>query len=162
MRHNGMKRTLLAAIAIGTALLVGTASPAAGLSCMEPEPFDMLAAIADADAAAVGRIVSITEDDATEFGDATLTLRIEVTEVFKGGVDARLTLVRHQTIWGPYYDQGQDLALLITDGQVDDGRNSLCGPFYTAEEMRQAGGDPSEPETSWLGRLLDLLFRLFD
>jgi hypothetical protein len=119
------------------------ANPAVGLSCIEAEPFNMEAAIAEADAAAVGTVTSVTLNAGNNVEQ--LVVVVEVTEVFKGTVPAVLRLDRPTSVWGPYYDEGTELALLVSDGVVDDGQNSLCGPFYSADDMREAGGDPSAP-----------------
>lgn len=139
-----MKRNTLIAAIVVTGLVVG-AGPAAALSCAPPEPFDMEAGIAAADAAAIGTITSISAGGATDLGGEELVLTIEVSNVFKGTVSSRLTLDRATSIWGPYYEEGQELALLVTDGVVQDGQNSLCGPYFSPAEMRAAGGDPTEP-----------------
>ena len=152
-----MKKALTTA-ALVTAVLALGAGPAAALSCMEPEPYDMRAAIDNADAAAAGTITSILASTETEYGDARLVVYVEVTEVYKGTVPARLTLERDTTIWGPWYEEGTELAMLITNGVVADGQNSLCGPFFYPDDMRSVAGEPTSPAPMGpLWHLLDMV-----
>jgi len=151
-----MKTAVLTALIAAT--VVVPASPAASLSCEELEPFDMAAAIAGADAAAVGTITHIRTDDPTEWGDAHLTLTVEISEVYKGRFAPTVVIERETSVWGPHYEVGQELALLVTGGDIDDGANSLCGPFYSPSDMRAAGGEPTSP--GWMGWLLRILHGL--
>lgn len=157
-----MKRTAIIALLVVAGLVVG-AGPIAALSCAEPEPFDMEAAIADADAAAIGTITSVSPRSKSESEDAELVVTVEVTEVFKGTMPSRLVLDRTTSVWGPYFDEGAELALLAKNGVVGDGQNSLCGPFYTAAEMREAGGEPMPPTPPTpIQRMIDFLRNLVD
>ena len=161
-----MKRNAVIAVVVATGLLLG-ASPAAALSCAPPEPIDMEARIAAADAAAVGTITAISSSGDNDLGGNELLLTVEVSAVFKGTVRPQLTVLRSTSIWGPYYEVGEELALLITDGVVGDGKNSLCGPYFYPAEMRAAGGEPTSPEPhGWqvfniFKTLLDILAMLF-
>ena len=161
-----MKRTVAIAFSVATALVMG-AIPAAALSCAIVDPLDMKAAIAQADAAAIGTVTSISS--VTDDGWGTAELTVKVNEVFKGSVSGRLTLDREITVWGPFYEEGQELALVVNDGVVRDGQDSLCGPFFSPADMREAGGEPTivvgEPHpgpepTGW--NMFGLLSGLFD
>ena len=164
-----MRKKAAIAFLVATGLVMGGAVPAAALSCAEPGPFDMKAAIANADAAAIGTVTSIASLSDDEYGDAEAVLTVELSEVFKGTMPRRLTLQRQVTVWGPFYEEGDELALLVNDGVVRDGFDSLCGPFFSADDMRQAGPEPTivapEPQ-GWsmfglLRGLFDLLSLLF-
>lgn len=138
-RHNTVKTGLLSSLIVA-ALLV-TASPVVALSCAEPEPFDMAAAVEVADGAAVGTVVSIIALNRTDHGDADLFLTVEIDRIFKGEFPRRVFVHREVSVWGPFYDVGHELALLNNEGVIDDGHNSLCGPFYSNELMEREAGE---------------------
>ncbi len=121
----------------------------------------MDAGLAAADAAAIGTITAITSNGDTDLGGEELVLTVEVSEVFKGTVSSRLTLERSTSVWGPYYEEGEELALLVTDGVIRDGQDTLCGPYFYPAEMRAAGGEPTSPQPSgW--QVLNIFKTLFD
>ena len=127
---------LVASLAVG-------ASSVSALSCAEPEHFDMEATIAQADGAAVGTITSISQGNKNDWDEFDLVLTVQVSEVYKGSAPPTLYLERFPTVWGPFYEEGQELAMLITNDSVSDGQEALCGPWFSADDMRQAGGEPS-------------------
>ncbi len=155
-----MKRHAVIVIMVTTGLLLG-AGPATALSCAQPEPFDMVGGIAAADAAGIGTIASISSSGSNDLGGGDLVLTIEVTEVFKGTMSSRLTLERSTSVWGPYYEEGEELALLVTDGVIRDGQDTLCGPYFYPAEIRAVGGEPTSPQPSgW--QVLNIFRTLFD
>jgi len=135
-----MKGTAAIALLATTGLMMGVI-PVAALSCEEPQPFDMGRAISFADAAAIGVITSLSAVGDEGWEEVTLT--VQVDEVFKGTAPTRVVLERHETVWGPFYEEGQELALLIHNDVVSDGQQELCGPFFSPADMRQAGGEPT-------------------
>jgi hypothetical protein len=152
-----MRTAIVGVVAV--AVLVVSAGPSSALSCAEPEPFDLAAAIADADGAAVGTIRAILTKERISEDDATLVLSVDISDVFKGELPHRVFIVRHVSVWGPYYAVGQELALLVAGDEIGDGQQALCGPWYTADDMR-GGGEPVPASTGpwgWMGAISDLL-----
>lgn len=133
------KITFIAVLVTG-AILAG-AQPAAALSCAPPNSFNLADLLIEVPVAAVGTITSISSSNEEEWGDAELLLTVEVSEVYKGVVPPRLRLPRYTTVWGPFYEEGQEIALVQQDGVMRDGEQELCGPWFTADEMRDAADE---------------------
>lgn len=144
------------------------AAPATALSCAPPEPIDWSNRLPTADAAVIGVIESVGE----VVGDSdvsSLLVRVRVTEYLHGRSSATLEYgAANFEPWGPYYEVGQEIAIVIEDGVVTDGQMNLCGPWFSPEELRQAAADlsptiitgptPIEQLLGFLERLLSLLF----
>ena len=93
-------------------------------------------------------------------------VRLRVTELLHGQAPASLEYsTPNFHPWGPYYEVGQEIAILVEGGQVSDGVMNLCGPWFGPEELRAAAAEHGTPqvESPLLERLLNfvsLIFRL--
>ena len=121
------------------------AGPATALSCVEPEPIDWSTKLPAADGAAIGVVERV--DTAGDGFDGSLSLTVRVTEHLHGD---SLAVLEYTTPnfdpWGPYYEVGQEIAVLIEDGEVVDGQMSLCGPWFGPDELRTAAADYGDVE----------------
>ncbi len=154
-----MRKAILL-LALG-AIAASIAAPASALSCAAPDPVDLVGLIRRSDGAAVATISEVT-DPQTEYQEVT----VDVVEVFKGRFESPLTLLRPASVWGPYYQPGEQLALIADAGVITDGNQSICGPYYSGDQLRQAAEEsglsptPPPPAPFW-SRVLRLLVRFF-
>lgn len=156
-----MKRLVMIFAVLGVVGLMAT--PATGLSCAEPEPVDWSTRLPAADASAIGVIESIKEVAHDEYA-RELVLQVRVSERLHGRTTPTIEYsVPHFDPWGPYYEVGQEIAIVIEDGVVTDGQMHICGPWFTPDELRQAADDygpvDTQPPTT-LGYLRLLLARM--
>ncbi len=139
------------------------ATPAMALSCIEPEPIDWSVRLPASDAAVIGVIEDVERIHADEaLGD--LSLRVRVTELLHGTAPE---VLKYTTAnfdpWGPYYEVGQEVAIVIENGEVSDGEQNICGPWFSPDELRAAAAQfgPGEDEpATLLDRILAMLFQL--
>lgn len=158
----------IAAPLLAFGLLVGLlAAPAGALSCMEPEPVDWSHRFPLVEAAMIG-VVDTVESVTTDRVGGGLVLEVHITEVLHGRAPAVATYtVESFDPWGPYYEIGQELAIVVEDGRYVDGNQALCGPWFGAEELRAAaaeyGGTPDQPlgSVAFARLLVEQLLRLF-
>lgn len=165
-----MTKTLIITALVAGAVLAG-AEPAAALSCAPPNSFNLADVVLEARVAAVGTITSISSSNEEEWGDAELLLTVEVSEVYKGVVPRWLRLHRDTTVWGPFYEEGQEIALVQQGGVMQDGQQELCGPWFTADELRDTaravGLEAAAPEapggflSAFLAAVMAILRGLF-
>ena len=144
-----------------------TAAPATGLSCAEPEPVDWPTRLPAAEASAIGVIESIKEVAHDEYARGLL-LEVRVTERLHGRTTPTIEYtVPYFDPWGPYYEVGQEIAIVIEDGVVTDGQMHICGPWFTPDELRQAadnyvpGTDRPPTTPGYLRLLLERIIRIF-
>lgn len=161
-----MKRAAIVLVAL--AFLAVGAAPVRGLSCAEPEPIDWSTRLPASDGAVVGVVESVKVIDSDGFSGG-LALRVRVTEYLHGRAPALLEYTTPNfDPWGPYYEVGDEIAIVIEDGVVSDGRMNICGPWFNPEDLRQAfadfGGVDDVQQTWWdralsfIETLLNLLF----
>ncbi|MDH3607284.1 MAG: hypothetical protein OER12_09855 [Acidimicrobiia bacterium] len=159
-----MKRLVIIFATLG--LLGLTAAPAAGLSCAEPEPVDWSTRLPAADASAIGVLESVKEVEGDEY-ERVLLLQVRVTERLGG----RTTSVIEYSVpyfdpWGPHYEVGKEIAIVIENGVIADGQMHICGPWFTPDELRQAADDygpaidPAPSTSRYLHVLLERIIRL--
>lgn len=141
------------------------ASPAAGLSCAEPDPVDWSTRLPAADASAIGVIESIKEVPHDEYARGLL-LEVRITERLHGRTDPTIGYtVPSFDPWGPHYELDQEIAIVIEEGVVTDGQMHICGPWFTPDELRRAADDygptdPPPPTTlSYIRLLLERILR---
>ncbi len=159
-----MKRLVMIIATLG---LVGlTAPPAAGLSCAEPEPVDWSTRLPAADASMIGFLESVKEVEGDEYAPGLL-LQVRVTEHLSGRTTSVLEYrVPYFDPWGPNYEVGQEIAIVVENGVITDGQMHICGPWFTPDELRQAADDygpavdPTPPTIGYLRLLLDRIIRL--
>ena len=160
-RHKSMKR--LGAVFATLGLVGLMTAPASGLSCAEQEPVDWSKRLPAADAAAIGVVESVKEFVSDGDGRGFL-LEVRVTERLHGRIGSSLDYtVSNFDPWGPYYEVGQEIAIVIEDDVVTDGVMHLCGPWFTPDELRQAAADlgltVENPSTAF-DRFLRLFHRI--
>lgn len=151
-------------LAIGSAiatLLTLSATPAMALSCIESEPIDWSERFPKSKAAVIGVIEEVEPID----GDHTLgelMLRVRVSEVLHGNVPKILEYTTPNfDPWGPYYEVGEEIAIVIENGEVSDGKQNICGPWFSPDELRAAASQfGTEEPTTLLDRILAVLFEL--
>ncbi|MGI9608970.1 MAG: hypothetical protein ACR2NL_01615 [Acidimicrobiia bacterium] len=151
----------LAAVLVA-ALSVGIlADPVDALSCAQPDPIDWSSRLPASDAALIAVVESVEETGSeTVYGE--LAIRVRVAELLHGRAPGILEFTRnHLNPWGPFYEVGQEVAIVIEDGVVNDGQMNLCGPWYQPDELRQAAsafGTPAPPQVT----VYDLVVRLLE
>jgi hypothetical protein len=114
------------------------AEPAGALSCIPPEPIDWEDRYPRLDAAL---IIEIDAVEAITDGNFAGSLEISATvrEILKGQAEEKLEYtVPSLNPWGPYYEPGDEVAVVVEDGVVFDGRQNICGPWFEPGELRQA------------------------
>ena len=55
---------------------------------------------------------------------------------------------------------GEEIAILIQDGEVSDGQMNICGPWFSPDDLRQAAADfggVDDAQTTFLDRVLSLV-----
>ena len=157
-----LKSVKVPAAILVVALSVGLMpEPAAALTCMEPDPIDWSTRLPAADAALIGVVQSVEEiEDETLAGQ--LAIRVRVIEVLHGRAPRTLEYTTsHLGVWGPFYEVGQELAVVIEDGKVSDGQMEICGPWYGPDELRQAASDYGVPTPRHM-TVSDLIIRLVE
>lgn len=149
-------------------LVTLAATPARALSCVEPEPIDWSVRLPRSDAAVIGVVENVKLIAADEvLGE--LSLRVRVTEILHGTAPKMLEYTTPDfEPWGPYYEMGEELAVVIENGEVSDGKQSICGPWFSPDELRAAanqfGPGDDEPATLFdriLALILELIRLLF-
>lgn len=130
-----MRRIALALLLASTSLV---ASPAGALSCAQPQPIDWEVRFPAVDAALIVEVTGV-EEIADESYAGSLQISAVVRETLKGMSGRELTYtVPSLKPWGPYYGIGDEIAVIIENGTVTDGRQKICGPWFGPEELRQA------------------------
>jgi hypothetical protein len=141
-----MRRIVLTLIC-GTALLLAP-GPAGALRCMPPKPVDWEQRYPGLEAALIVEIDEVKERTDGAYA-GSLEISSTVREVLKGRVGERLQYtVSSLNPWGPYYEPGDRIAVVIEAGVISDGRQNICGPWFEPEELRQAAaryGDLEPP-----------------
>ena len=147
-----MKR-IMVGLAVVAATLVA-AAPAGALSCVPPDPIDWKQRFPQLDAAFVIEVESVKEA-ADERIAGSLTIAGLVVEVFKGNPGRAIEYaVPSLNPWGPYYQPGDRVAVIVENDVVSDGRQNICGPWYEPAELRRAAElygdlepiDPPKPD----------------
>jgi hypothetical protein len=140
-------------------LLIG-AVPVAALSCAEPEPIDWSTRLRASDGAAIG-VVEMVEAIGGNGLDGQLALRVRVAEYLHGRAPELLEYATPNfDPWGPYYEVGEEIAILIEDGEVSDGQMNICGPWFSPDDLRQAAADfggVDDAQTTFLDRVFSLI-----
>ena len=140
-------------------LFVG-AAPVTALSCVEPEPIDWSTRLPASDGAVIGVVESVEAIGGDGF-DGELALRVRVIEYLHGRVPALLEYTTSNfDPWGPYYEVGEEIAVLIEGGDVSDGQMNICGPWFSPDDLRQAAADFAgidDVRTTFLERVLALI-----
>ena len=161
-RQRTMKRIVMTFAILG--ILGSLSTPAGALSCAPPEPIDWSTRLPASQAALIGVIESVDEVDGDSL-QMSFFLRVRVIEYLHGRAPAVIEyLAPNHDPWGPYYEVGQEIAVVIEDGEVTDGQMHICGPWFSPEELRDAAtdhGSPPPPPASPLDRILELLERFF-
>lgn len=145
------------------ALLALAATPAGALSCIEPEPIDWSVRLPASDAAVIGVIEDVHLIDAgNALGD--LSLRVRVTESLHGTAPEVLAYTTPNfDPWGPYYKVGDELAIVIENGEVSDGEQNICGPWFSPDDLRVAAqqfGSGEDEAATLLDRIVAVLIEL--
>ena len=140
-------RRIAIALLLAASALVGTA-PAGALSCMPPDPIDWEERFPRLDAALIVQVEAVKEiADGTHAG--SLEISAVTVEVLKGNAGERLSyVVPSLSPWGPYYEVGAEVAAIIENGHISDGRQNICGPWFEPSELRRAAeqyGDLDPP-----------------
>lgn len=164
-RQTDMK---ISAVLLVLGLLVGQmAAPAEALSCIQPEPIDWSERFPQVEAAAVGVVESVKEVATDDFFEALL-LEVRITETLHGRIPSTVEYaVSNFNPWGPYYEVGQELAIVVENGRYVDGNQELCGPWFGPHELRSAaaefGGTPEQPigSADFVRRIVEHILRLF-
>lgn len=129
------------------------------LSCAEPEPIDWSTRLPAADGAVIGVVERVEATGSGFDGDLALTVR--VTRLLHGRASAVLEYTTPNfEPWGPYYEVGHEIAVLIENGEVVDGQMSLCGPWFSPDDLRTAAAEYCDVDTfapSALDRVLSLV-----
>lgn len=146
--------------------MLGLSSPpATALSCAEPAPIDWSVRLPATSAAVVGIVEKVELVEGDEYA-SNLALRVRVTEYLHGRAPATIEYTTPNfDPWGPYYEVGREIAIVIEDGEVTDGQMQICGPWFGPEELRQAAADHGtgvDVQPLSFHRLLGLLERLFE
>lgn len=138
--------------------------PAAALTCMEPDPIEWSTRLPAADAALIGVVESVEEIEEIEAETfaGQLAIRVRVIELLHGRAPGILEYTTsHLGVWGPFYEVGQELAVVIDDGVVSDGQMDICGPWYGPEELRYAASEYGVPAPPFM-TVSDFIVRLFE
>lgn len=144
--------------------VLSLSAPSAGaLSCAPPEPIDWSTRLPAAGGAVIGIVESVEVINRIDY-QSDLLLQVRVTEYLHGRAPATIEYTTPNfDSWGPYYEVGQEIAIVIENGQVRDGQMNLCGPWFSPEELRQAAddyGSPIDVEPTPFDELLRFLERL--
>lgn len=154
-----MRRLAAIFLSVTSVLALGV-SPAVALSCAEPEPIDWSVRLPAAEAAAIGVIEKIELIDGYYF-DAGISLRVRVTERLHGHAPEILEYTTPNfNPWGPYYALAEEIAIVIEDGEISDGQQNICGPWFSPEELRAAAaefGQVDDVRPTLLDRILSLI-----
>ena len=136
------------------------AAPATALSCVEPEPIDWSTRLPESDVGVIGVVESV-EAIGGNGSDGELALQVRVTEYLHGRAPELLEYTTPNfDSWGPYYEVGEEIAILIEGGEVFDGQMNICGPWFSPDDLRQAAADfggIDDVQTTFLERVLSLI-----
>lgn len=147
-----MKKLAVLTLLMGL-VTVATPSSAYALSCAELDPVDWASRFPSLDGAYVGWVTAIAVEP------ETVTVTVAVADVLVGPHQRELayTVPNHDP-WGPFYEVGRRIAVVVEGGTTSDGVQELCGPWYRPDELRDAARRHGSWHPSVFDRLADSLW----
>ena len=153
-----MKRAVMVFAALAFWLM--GAAPVTALSCVEPEPIDWSTRLPTSDGGVIGVVERVDAIGGNGF-DGQIALRVRVTEYLYGRAPELLEYTTPNfDPWGPYYEVGEEIAILIEGGEFSDGQMNICGPWFSPDDLRQAAADfggIDDVQTTFLDQVLSLI-----